>query len=417
MRSLAQIALIFTGLVFTGLTGTTATVQAEFPVKDGDRVLFLGDSITEQYQYSTDLELYLTTRFPNWRLSFVNAGISGDRAVGGAGRFAGHVLAEQPTFITINFGMNDAGYGAFNPGLQKEFLDNTVKMLTAAKEKNVRVALLSPNAVDRRIQERFKLYLETQKEFYAPLKDLAAQHGARFVDQYATTRAAVEKMETDKAEKVVPYPDGFHTGSSGGLLMAHAILTGLEAPALVSEVSISIGADNAETKNCVVSSLTTRKQRVSFTREDKALPLPVQKDWVTLLPYVNDLKDLNQYTLTIRGLDEYDYDIRIDDQLVATRSAMDLYRGTNLGNLTEGPVHAQGQAVFNAINEKNQLLHRRFRDVVMFNIPAWLADIGTERKQQELEKRWAEISERQVKIYELAQPKPRNWVIEAKIPK
>lgn len=410
MRCLTSLVLI-ASLLLTG------SARAEFPVKNGDRVLFLGDSITEQYQYSTDLELYLTTRFPNWRLSFVNAGISGDRAVGGANRFASHVLAEQPTFITINFGMNDAGYGAFNPGLQKEFLDNTTKMLAAAKEKNVRVALLSPNAVDRRIQERFKLYLETQKEFYAPLKDLAAQHGAVFVDQYAKTRAAVEKMETDKADKVIPYPDGFHTGPPGGLLMAHSILTGLEAPALVSEVTIKIGADTAETKNCIVSSLMTRKQRVSFTREDKALPLPVQKSWVSILPYVNDLNDLNQYTLMIRGLDDYEYDIRIDDQLVATRSAMQLALGTNLGNLTEGPIHAQGQEVLDAIDKKNELLHRRFRDVVMFNVPAWLADIGNERKQKELEKRWAEITERQAKIYELAQPKPRKWVIEAKVPK
>lgn len=410
MRCLTSLVLI-ASLLLTG------SARAEFPVKNGDRVLFLGDSITEQYQYSTDLELYLTTRFPNWRLSFVNAGISGDRAVGGANRFASHVLAEQPTFITINFGMNDAGYGAFNPGLHKEFLDNTTKMLAAAKEKNVRVALLSPNAVDRRIQERFKLYVETQKEFYAPLKELAAQHGAVFVDQYAKTRAAVEKMETDKADKVIPYPDGFHTGPPGGLLMAHSILTGLEAPALVSEVTIKIGADTAETKNCIVSSLMTRKQRVSFTREDKALPLPVQKSWVSILPYVNDLNDLNQYTLMIRGLDDYEYDIRIDDQLVATRSAMQLALGTNLGNLTEGPIHAQGQEVLDAIDKKNELLHRRFRDVVMFNVPAWLADIGNERKQKELEKRWAEITERQAKIYELAQPKPRKWVIEAKVPK
>ena len=86
----------------------------DFFFKAGDRVLFLGDSITEQYQYSTDIELYLTTRFPNWNCLFLNAGIGGDTATGGAGRFASHVLAEKPTAITINFGMNDGGYGAFD---------------------------------------------------------------------------------------------------------------------------------------------------------------------------------------------------------------------------------------------------------------------------------------------------------------
>ncbi len=67
----------------------------DFFFKAGDRVLFLGDSITEQYQYSTDIELNLTTRFPNWNCLFLNAGT----ATGGAGRFATHVLAEKPTAI------------------------------------------------------------------------------------------------------------------------------------------------------------------------------------------------------------------------------------------------------------------------------------------------------------------------------
>src|SRR5262245_24469426 len=92
---------------------TLAPARAEGPFlfQKNDRVLFLGDSITEQYQYSSYLELYLTTRFPDWNLTFLNAGISGDTATGGAGRFKSHVLDEKPNCLTINFGMNDAGYG------------------------------------------------------------------------------------------------------------------------------------------------------------------------------------------------------------------------------------------------------------------------------------------------------------------
>jgi hypothetical protein len=48
-------------LVFVGATDVKAQTKDEFFFKSGDRVLFLGDSITEQYQYSTDIELYLTT--------------------------------------------------------------------------------------------------------------------------------------------------------------------------------------------------------------------------------------------------------------------------------------------------------------------------------------------------------------------
>src|SRR5262245_46525946 len=214
-----------------------------FFLQKNDRVLFLGDSITEQYQYSTYIELYLTARFPDWNLTFLNAGIGGDTANGGAGRFKTHILDEKPNCITINFGMNDAGYGKFDAGRQATYVKSTEAMLDAARAAGMRVALLSPNAVDRRVQDRFALYLETQKEFYAPLKDIAEKRGAFFVDQYAVTRAALERMAKDdpRAEKVKPFGDGFHTSPPGGLLMAHAILTGLKAPPKVSDVSITVG--------------------------------------------------------------------------------------------------------------------------------------------------------------------------------
>src|ERR1700739_1960025 len=121
-----------------------------FFFKKGDRIVFLGDSITEQYQYSSCIELYLTTRFPDWDLTFINAGIGGDTANGGAGRFASHVLAEKPTAVTIDFGMNDGGYGGLDPKRVELYVQKTDAMLDAAKKAGVRVALISPNAVEVR---------------------------------------------------------------------------------------------------------------------------------------------------------------------------------------------------------------------------------------------------------------------------
>ena len=51
------------------------TLTAAEPAKDyffqpKYRIVFLGDSITEQYQYSNAIELYLTTRFPDANFSF-----------------------------------------------------------------------------------------------------------------------------------------------------------------------------------------------------------------------------------------------------------------------------------------------------------------------------------------------------------
>lgn len=401
------------------LLTTAATLPAAEPAdafffKKGDRVVFLGDSITEQYQYSNYIELYLTTRFPGWGMTFLNAGIGGDTATGGAGRFASHVLAEKPTCVTIDFGMNDGGYRDFDAKKAAGYAKNTEAMLQAAKTAGVRVALLSPNAVEVDVRPGLKTYLQTQEKFYAPLKDLAAKYQLPYVDQYAITKAALERITQDMA-KVRPFPDGVHTNGAGGLLMAHTILVGLHAPAVVSDVEIDVAGKASRPTQCSVDELTVSDDRITFKRTDHALPLPVQSDWRGLLPYVNDLKDLNYYGLKIKGL-KGKYALAIDGKEIGTFSAEDLAGGVNLGNLDKGPLFDQGNLVLKALSAKNDVVHQRFRGVVMYdvrNVPSWLVDNPLERKAAELQKRKDRIDEMQAEVYKKAQPVPHTFELKA----
>ncbi len=404
--SRSKLYLSLFALILVSAPLAAADDAADFFFRKGDRIVFLGDSITEQYQYSTDIELYLTTRFPDGDMTFINAGIGGDTATGGARRFDEHVLAEKPTALTIDFGMNDGGYGGFNPGAAKNYLNKTEEMLKAAKKAGVRVALISPNAVEVRARPQLKTYLETQQKFYAPLKELAEKYQVPFVDQYAVTRKVLEKIEADNAD-VHPFPDGVHTNGPGGLLMAHTILTGLKAPAVVSEVEINV--KDAKTINCMVRDLNVTSDGVSFQRIDKALPMPILADWRSILPYVNDLKDLNYYGLKVTGLSDGTYVLKIDGQNIGEYTVEDLSRGVNLGNANVGPLFEQGQKVFQMITAKNDIVHKRFRQVVMAQRPYWLADVYDERKPKELKKLMEEIQERQKAIYKKAQPEMHRF--------
>ena len=313
LRSTLSLSLLSLVLASTPLIAADQT-KKDFFFHKGDRIIFLGDSITEQYLYSSDIELYLTTRFPGGEMTFLNAGIGGDTATGGANRFAQHVLAEKPTSITIDFGMNDGGYGDFNPGAAKNYINKTEQMLKAAQKAGVRVALISPNAVEVRARpdaKNFPIYLETQKKFYAPLKELAEKYEIPFVDQYAVTRKVLEKMAEDNA-KVHPFPDAVHTNGAGGLLMAHTILVGLHAPAIVSDVEIDAAGKKAKPTDCIIEELNVTSDGLSFQRKDKALPMPIQADWRPILPYVNELKDLNYYGLKVTGLSNGKYALTID---------------------------------------------------------------------------------------------------------
>src|ERR1043166_4905621 len=111
-----------TSLVRTLCLVAFISIQARaegFALKDGDRVVFYGDSITDQRLYTTFAETYVVTRFPKLDVAFVHSGWGGDRVTGGGGgpidvRLWRDVLAYNPTVMTIMLGMNDGRYCAFD---------------------------------------------------------------------------------------------------------------------------------------------------------------------------------------------------------------------------------------------------------------------------------------------------------------
>ena len=104
------------------LAGGAARAQGDFAIKNGDHIVFYGDSITEQRLYTTYTEAYIVTRFPQRSVRFVHSGVGGDRVNGGwAGgidpRLNRDLVAYKPTVVTIMLGMNDASYRAFDQGV------------------------------------------------------------------------------------------------------------------------------------------------------------------------------------------------------------------------------------------------------------------------------------------------------------
>ena len=78
MRILHRSLILMAMLMAAPLLPATATAADKFFVHNGDRVVFLGDSITEQRLYTTYLEAYTLSRYPKWKLTFRNVGWGGD---------------------------------------------------------------------------------------------------------------------------------------------------------------------------------------------------------------------------------------------------------------------------------------------------------------------------------------------------
>jgi lysophospholipase L1-like esterase len=398
-----------------GLLGGQAAAADDFFFKPKDRVLFLGDSITEQYQYTNLIEYYLTTRFPTWDLTFYNAGIGGDTAWGGLNRAAGDVLREHPTAVTINFGMNDGGYRGPEKNIYDNYIRNQNALVKKLTDAGVRVALLSTSPVEARKRKDGEIYNKTLETFCEGLKGVAAEHGATQFDQFHPALAVLQKMAKDNTPFDC-FPDSVHTNTLGGLLMADAILTAMHAPAIVSEADLDAGGKVLGTDRCKVSDVKAEGGNLRFTRLDDALPMVLSSEQKQLLPYLDNLANLNRYGLKVTGLEkDAHYELKIDGQKVADLTGDQLGKGVNLALDDLGPITAQSAGVWKALADKNQVLHWRFNAFRRngANTPHGLT--AEEQKEiqplreQELAGVDRILAARQKKIYEMAQPKPHEF--------
>jgi len=390
-------------VVVLALSFVSSAGAAEFFFKDGDVVVMIGDSITEQHQYSNFVEMWTVTRFPNWKLTFRNVGIGGDTSRGGNSRFARDVLLHKPTAMTVDFGMNDGGYGGFNEGVFKPYMDGLQGMADQAKAANIRTAWCTPQPLDGPEQGPTALtgYNQTLEKFSDGVKVIADKNGGLFVDQFHPYLAALDRArgKGPKYDRITA-GDAVHPGPPGQALMAASILKGLSFPSFVSSAVIDVadGKVLIEARGCTIDNVSTKEGGVSFSRLDGALPF-FPADAVSILPWAPILEELNDYRLKVTGLAAGKYEVRIGGKKVAELTGEQLAAGANLasGALVEGPIADQAKAVRAAVEKKNSYHHDSiFRGIVLSNVPDWIYSV-VPREQVEAKKP-AIIQERLAKL-------------------
>ena len=382
--------------------GAASAHAADFFFKDGDVVVMIGDSITEQHLYSNYVEMWTVTRYPQWKLTFRNVGIGGDRSPGGNGRFTRDVLLHKPTAMTTDFGMNDAGGG---DGGLKDFTDGLQGMANQAKAANIRTAWVTPQPVDNGDQGPTALtgYNQMLKKYSDGVKVIADKNGGLFVDQFHPYLAALDRArgKGPKYDRITA-GDAVHPGPPGQALMAASILKGLSFPSLVSSAEIDAAGGKAVTaKNCTIENVAKKDGGISFARLDAALPFfPVEA--LGILPHAPILEELNDYRLKVTGLAAGQYEVRVGGKKIAELTAEQLATGANIaaGALTDGPIADQVKAVKAAVEAKNRYHHDAiFRGIVLSGVPDWVYSVIP---RDELEaKKPAIIQERLAKLIPL----------------
>ena len=356
------------GALFINCISGCLSAQQEFFLKDGDTVVFYGDSITERHLYSSFSEAWILTRFPKLNVRFVNSGWGGDTVAGGDGgslqvRLQRDVIAYQPDVVTILLGMNDGHYRALDDTTYTDFTTGYEKLVSnlRAALPQVRLTLLEPSPYDDVTRPPLFPggYNGVLARFGQCISALGKREKATVVDfnsPVVGSLTAVNAKDPSAAQNFIP--DRVHPGPAASLLMAEALLKSWNASAIVTEAEIDAASQTASrTIRTQVHSISRTGSTLSWTQNDAALPLPV--DWqdpaVSVAAYSSDfIPAIDDQPLRVKNLKPGDYTLRIDGQPIATYPADQFARGINLSALNT-PMLKQALEVLKLTNQHNDL--------------------------------------------------------------
>lgn len=352
----------------------TVPASAQFALHNGDRVVFYGDSITDQRLYTLYTEAYIRTRFPNLDVTFVHSGWGGDTVYGGGGgdidtRLNRDVFSYKPTMVTIMLGMNDAGYRPLDEGLFDRYRKGYTHIVDRLTKEapGVRLTLIEPSPFDDVTRPvsfpgGYNAVLLKYSDF---VSELARQNRARVSDFNAPVvqmLTAANAKDPAAAQKIIQ--DRVHPGDAGHLVMAEALLRTWNAPAIVTDVSVD-ASGRATAKNTVITGLRASTGGATWTQKDDGLPFPLNlEDPLTKL--VIDSSDfmqmLDRQPLKVTGLASGNYVVTIDEKAIGTFTAQQLNDGVDLASLPT-PMRDQAMRVFQLVRERGEVHNQRWRSI------------------------------------------------------
>ncbi len=194
---------------------------AEIPIKSGDKVAFLGDSITQQGKSSPSgyVNLVSSALTANGvKIEVIGAGISGHKSNQMLDRLERDVLSKKPQWMTLSCGVNDVWHGEKGVPLD-DYKKNISSIVEQAQAAGIKVVLLTSTMIreDQTNPENQKL--APYNEF---LRSLAKDKKLVLADLNAEMQEAVAKANTPGKNALTG--DGVHMVFPGNRMMATGIL-------------------------------------------------------------------------------------------------------------------------------------------------------------------------------------------------
>ncbi len=240
MLAVSRRSYLFTTLSLALLSlGPTRTISAEeTELKAGDRIVFLGDSITQAGAapggYVTLVKEAVAARAKDQKIEVIGAGISGNKVPDLEKRLEKDVLAHKPTIVVIYIGINDVWHSQSGMGTPKEEFDAGLRRIVKRiNDAGARVILCTAsvigektdgsNPLDKMLDEYCDVSRTVAKETKSQLLDLR-NHFLKHLKEH----------NRDNADKNQLTSDGVHLNPAGNRFVADRMLDALGAAAAPS---------------------------------------------------------------------------------------------------------------------------------------------------------------------------------------
>lgn len=199
----------------------------DLPFEPGDRVVLVGDSITDDSLSWANLLRVLVSRLdPDGSITLIDAGISGDTTAQLISRYLA-VLAQEPTWILTMIGTNDARRHGWESDRPQQALSETEANLEyvrklAMNRSGARLVWLTPTPVIETTM-RNHWFIRQQEAWFAN-SDLEAIAGV--VRGLPGTVVDLWQRFTEHMDESL-YLDGLHPSAKGQQLILETVLASI----------------------------------------------------------------------------------------------------------------------------------------------------------------------------------------------
>jgi lysophospholipase L1-like esterase len=231
MRFTRRLLVLSAVVLFCASSAPASAAEApSITLKKGDRIVFLGDSITEagaaKKGYITRIKETIGKKQPDLGIDIVGAGISGNKVPDLQRRVDRDVVAKKPSIVFIYIGINDVWHGESDPkrGTSPEKFEAGLKeVIGKIVAGGARVILCTPTVIgekkngknrnDKKLDEFAAISRAVAKELKLPLCDLRKA----FIHY-------LKDHNPKDAERDVLTTDGVHLNDAGNKLVAETML-------------------------------------------------------------------------------------------------------------------------------------------------------------------------------------------------